>query len=1539
MAVTKDFRIKVSIDGDKSEFKGLTTGASEFSASIKEVSKDLKTAGDSTSGAALKFTELNSAIEIAGKLFNLLAAPVHKAIEEFIAAEKAQTNLSNTLVAMGFDAQGAMDDFVTFSKEMQRTTTMSDDLALELASVGKSLGLTNERTKTMIKTAVGLSTAIGTDVRTAFNDLSGQLNGVAGRTSKFVSGLKDLTEEQLKAGMGIELTAKQFEKFAELSGKSLAGALEQSKNAFGDIFEEVGKVISEFIDLPQLVRESTQVFLEVTQQVENFGKHLTIMKDALVAIPIKESTAAVLALSAAIAGAAVILNSAAILAAAGTFLTIAATVGLLLIKFVLITAAILAVILVVDTLIANLDRLKVFGVILQEVWIYSIKLVEVAFYNLITAILEGFNLLLTPLASISDTAGDVLKSVGENITQFKAQAKEAGAAMSGVGASIETLSKSIFKKEGLKSGTILNGLIKGVDALKKGMSDLAVTTKKSDVAFRDFAGQNSLKKSYAEAAEAAKLLKKLTEDLISDIKKLEDQTKLLNIENEKYGKTLTEVARIDEKYALQAASNLRQRMKDLKLEDKQLLEIIKRYEEAVKIKADLQVIEAGKKEIEKTNPVAQAIGKTILEGGLLFIAVLKNTFTFISDFFARNFGKATVDNVTATAIAGAKMFDSLSGFLGAAGVLIGAMIKGFDNFIKGTIDGIATGFSEGAQLIADYAPILSESLFGKDFAKNVKDLAASIIDEVWIADAQINENLGPEIRAAIGDLSNTLGTMGAIMGTVIDGAITGLKAIIGSDLINGFSGFLEGIGNLPDEMMKAFSKLGEIVSKLLNNFGTMLNKFLTMLPQILSKLAAELPKVLKMIIAALPQIAKAIIDAIPTIIQAILDAIPDLIRAFSSIIQMLVAAIPDIITQIMDALPGIVQTIFEEIPKIFQAIFKAIPTIIENFLEHIDEFVLAFVDGFISAVGEIVASFIDEFLMKGGLERIVGAILRAIPKIIIALVQGVIRGLVNALSSLFGKMFGDIEFPESITNLPDNISTAADKLGKKIAKEASQIFQVKDLENAAAAISGKKQPDQILADAISSSTGKLRTATEILRKMWQWVWDKILAPSFSLLRASWLFLYETVVQPMIEGTKRSWEALRAVWSFINTATIQPMINALRAVWGFAKSIWDTMMSVNRSIWEGVKNFFSSILKGNVNEAFKGVFDTFKNIGNQIWEGLKAGLAGGLDVFKGIGSNIWDSLKDGLAGLGDFFKNTLDEINPANILGKLFKFDGGGMGDVEKALSRITGQTIDVPFAQFAQGGTVPGNALMSGDSAMNDRILALLSPGEAVIPRSKMNDPFIGGLIKAILEGTIQPPKFFEGFGGQVTESIGGAVSSVGGAAQDAYSSGQDAAKAAAEAAKQAGGSASDEYKKAIEWLAQFDPQKLWEQFKDRGMASLGDMFNNADRFHSGGLVPAFAGGGEVPAILQPGEFVINRRSTQNNQGLLSSINSGRNGLAGNNNGISAGVNIEKIEINAKTMLDADQIRREVIPAIERDLKRKSLDGKYLIASTGVRTR
>lgn len=87
-----------------------------------------------------------------------------------------------------------------------------------------------------------------------------------------------------------------------------------------------------------------------------------------------------------------------------------------------------------------------------------------------------------------------------------------------------------------------------------------------------------------------------------------------------------------------------------------------------------------------------------------------------------------------------------------------------------------------------------------------------------------------------------------------------------------------------------------------------------------------------------------------------------------------------------------------------------------------------------------------------------------------------------------------------------------------------------------------------------------------------------------------------------------------------------------------------------------------------------------------------------------------------------------------------------------------------------------------------------------------------------------------------------------------------------------------------------------------------------------------------VPAMLTPGEFVINREATKKNLGLLSFINQSGGTVAP-----VQGQSTVNIVVNTTSALTPQQIRREVVPTIEQEIKRKSQEGSFVISKRGIR--
>lgn len=708
----------------------------------------------------------------------------------------------------------------------------------------------------------------------------------------------------------------------------------------------------------------------------------------------------------------------------------------------------------------------------------------------------------------------------------------------------------------------------------------------------------------------------------------------------------------------------------------------------------------------------------------------------------------------------------------------------------------------------------------------------------------------------------TLEDVGAALATVVSGTAQAAAALFSGQAVDEFAGVVEEFGNFPKALLEAFDRLGDVVTDLIRNLPAIIQKLIAAVPQIVDAFVKGFPKVIDMLIAALPQIAKTIADAIPKLLQSVLDALPKLIAAVPQMLRPLIAAIPGMITQIMEALPGIIQSLMEAIPQIIADIFKAIPAIVENFLDKLPQVVLALVDGISTALGDIAASFIDTFILRGGAERIIGSLIRAVPKLAIALVQGIVRGLAKSFQALGRVLGGGMKLPASIGELPEKIQDAASKLGQKIAKESSELFQVKDLESA---LKSTDQADRIgaaIAGATNTAVEKLRGAWDKLIQAWQWVYNTIIKPLGDMLYAVWTAAGQILTQ--------AFGLLKTIWD--------AAISALTAVWGVIKAGWDAVIGALGAVWATIKAGWDQVI---------GVLGT---VGSTIFNGFKSGLEGASSMFSSMGSKIWEGAKKGFDTLGQLVKDTLDKVNPQNLLQKMFKVDGGGTGTVEQALK------IDVPWAKFAHG-KVPGTAKVPGDSYANDTIMALVSPGEAIIPRSKMANPVIAELIKSVMDGTLDMPRFAFGLP-QMPRLPEVPIGGVG---------------------------------QVVDLLSKLDPTSgLWTMVQNQVWEGLWNGIRH-NSFAEGGIV-----GEAVPFVAGrsgSGGFPVEQFGMRPPV-FTPPSNMRTSPMAG---GTQVTYVVEKIEINARTNMTPESIRREIVPAVEKELRRKSQDGIRVIDPAGVR--
>lgn len=577
------------------------------------------------------------------------------------------------------------------------------------------------------------------------------------------------------------------------------------------------------------------------------------------------------------------------------------------------------------------------------------------------------------------------------------------------------------------------------------------------------------------------------------------------------------------------------------------------------------------------------------------------------------------------------------------------------------------------------------------------------------------------------------------------------------------------------------------------------------LPGELIKAWANLRRVLERFIAEFPNALRGLLDQMGPIVMEIASLLPELA------------------TSIVEAVPEFFAEWFQHFPKVVAKVFQMLPAVFENLLDKADEITLALVEGFIGSSGEIVAAFIDEFFIKGGAERIIGAILRSIPKIAIALVDGIILGLRRALGAISDAIFGDFEIPDVITELPEKVQETIDN----ITGAASEVFRVTDL---AAEARGLAVADDI-RNAIDSSLTNFRS---IVLDLWG--------------------QFEDFVK----------------------AAFQSVINFFKDL-----GYWINMA------WLDIISFFSN-LGSQIVGAFADVFAFFANVGEMIWEGLKTAITNGYESIFEVGKWIWDGAislinetSDMFLALGEKIWTGFKEVISFEFWTKLGERVWDGMKN-----------SIDESYKFIRE----IGNTMFKGlRNAIVDAPEFFKDIGEKIF--RGLRDT-IGDLGKKLFD-----------LGKKVVDGIIQGL-------RDAINELKDIFREAANAATDVmgGGGVGGAVQEGVDWAK-----------KRLGIGHEGGL---VQRFQTGGLVKG------VPAILEPGEFVIKRNAVES-IGLepLAQINAGRMPAEAGETNIDV-----KLNINTTQPIDESFVRNRLMPAIKAELKKESLRGRYLLAAGGVRS-
>ena len=716
----------------------------------------------------------------------------------------------------------------------------------------------------------------------------------------------------------------------------------------------------------------------------------------------------------------------------------------------------------------------------------------------------------------------------------------------------------------------------------------------------------------------------------------------------------------------------------------------------------------------------------------------------------------------------------------------------------------------------------------------------------------------------------------------------------------------------PSERFEGIAKAGTDAAKAISGIFT--NGILDMVGGVASA------------VGSITQAISAAVDFIPNIINSIADVInkitdfPKILtnafrNVWSSAIRFVKEFVPELFKGVLNILKD-ASAFITGIIDAFKQLLTDFPRMLFDFLDQLPTVIEDLISNIISATPEIISSIVT-FLIENGPKifvRIMKAIIIDIPK---AIINGIIQGIVK-IAKVIQNFFSGKGLLKDIKIDTSGIKDAS----KKLSDNAGRLFSVEDLTKSA------KGVVQEITDKIDNAFKKGR---DFVMEAWKWVLEKVLNPIWDLVTGAWRWVWDSVLSPFLDMVTL---VFKGIADFLTVT--------FNLIWDTAKLVFSTIVAAFETIWNLAKEIFDSIvnlLKSAIEASFQIVRD--------LWNSLKNVVSEAFQFVK----DLWDSLKNIVGTAFQFVKDLWDSLK--NIVGTAFQF----VKDLWDSLINVVKAAFESPQKlwdslkntvaiafKFVQDiwddlSTVVGNAFQSIKDIWNNLSTVVGNAFQSV------KDIWDG--LKGVVSKAFEPIS-------QLGEKIASPIRDVLGNIRDAIIG--------------AWGWANDviiqpfwdTFKNLFGWVdgifkglkdvisKAFEPIiDLFDQIKKvtggtKIGGTLGAATESAKKFlnnlsHGGTVYAADGvfrpiGTDTVPAMLTPGEFVVSRPAVQSiGVDNLRALNSGQ--TLGN---IVNNISID-IKIDAKTTMDEGWIRATLVPRMSEELRRASLDGKFVLSAKGIR--
>lgn len=227
------------------------TASEELNKSLEKTGTGLENSRNETKEFKDEVDGATSSIEgfylelgaMAARMATRLPSAVTATIQAFGQQEAVLQRLSAAVRASGGNVSEVLPIMRQFASDIQAITTYGDEQVHSMMAMATSMGVTAGQIDGVMRSAIGLSTALGMDVTTATKAAAAAVQGKTTMLQEYIPSLAKCKTEEEKLAQVQKLSASGFAQ-AEAAANTLDGKLKQAANAWGDLQEVMGEAFA-----------------------------------------------------------------------------------------------------------------------------------------------------------------------------------------------------------------------------------------------------------------------------------------------------------------------------------------------------------------------------------------------------------------------------------------------------------------------------------------------------------------------------------------------------------------------------------------------------------------------------------------------------------------------------------------------------------------------------------------------------------------------------------------------------------------------------------------------------------------------------------------------------------------------------------------------------------------------------------------------------------------------------------------------------------------------------------------------------------------------------------------------------------------------------------------------------------------------------------------------------------------------------------------------------------------------------------------------